>query len=219
MKRFDTVLFDLDGTLLDTLEDLQTSLNHVLEDYDYPPRSAQQVRRALGNGAQRLMELSVPGGAENPRFAQMLADFRAYYTAHCDNKTGLYPGVGALLERLRAEGFRLAVVSNKPHSAVAELGLRFFPQIPVCMGQREDIRRKPAPDMVFRALEALGAERERAVYVGDSEVDLQTAENTGLPCVLVSWGFRDRPELEKLGPWGLADDADGLYALLTAEKE
>ena len=215
MRAYDTVLFDLDGTLLNTLDDLKDSVNFILERHGCPTWEERELRSFLGNGLRRLMELSVPGGMEHPGFEEMFEEFRVYYTAHCERKTRPYPGVEELLQQLKGHGLRMAVVSNKDHEAVEELGRRFFPWLSVCMGQQEGLRRKPAPDMAEAAMKALGAAKDRTVYVGDSEVDFQTARNAGLPCILVSWGFRDRPELEALHPAALVDDPQSLFLELT----
>ncbi|MBU5627840.1 HAD-IIIA family hydrolase [Oscillibacter sp. MSJ-2] len=215
MSAYDTVLFDLDGTLLNTLDDLRDSVNFILERYGCPTWEGAEIRPFLGNGIRRLMELAVPGGAEHPRFKEMFEEFRVYYTAHCEQKTRPYPGVEELLRELKERGLRMAVVSNKNHEAVEELGRRFFPCLSVCVGQQEGLRRKPAPDMAESAMKALGAARDRTVYVGDSEVDFQTAQNAELPCILVSWGFRDRREIEALHPAALVDDPQMLLKELT----
>lgn len=214
--RYDTVIFDLDGTLLDTLDDLRDSVNHALSSCGFPTRSRDEVRAFVGGGVTRLMALAVPEGAPPRREAECLRLFRAHYVLNMEHKTAPYPGVPALLRRLSGEGFRLAIVSNKFDGAVKGLAQTYFEGlIPVAIGECEGVAKKPAPDTVFRALKELNANAGRAVYVGDSDVDLATAKNAGLPCVSVSWGFRDRSFLAAHGAVHIVDDAEALYKSLT----
>ena len=201
-----TYLFDMDGTLLDTLADLTAAVNHTLEQYGYPRRTIEQVRKGLGNGAVKLMAAMLPQGEETPGFADIMRDYRAWYQAHACVETCPYPGVPEMLKRLRQRGCKVAIVSNKPHGAACELAERFFPGVPT-FGERPETPRKPAPDMVFHALAALGAGKENAVYVGDSEVDVQTARNAGLPVIGVAWGFRGRGALAAAGAETIVDTA------------
>lgn len=201
-----TYLFDMDGTLLDTLADLTAAVNHTLEQYGYPRRTIEQVRKGLGNGAAKLVAAMLPQGEETPGFADIMRDYRAWYQAHACVETCPYPGVPEMLERLRQRGCKVAIVSNKPHGAACELAERFFPGVPT-FGERPETPRKPAPDMVFHALAALGAGKENAVYVGDSEVDVQTARNAGLPVIGVAWGFRGREALAAAGAETIVDTA------------
>ena len=192
MYPYDTVIFDLDGTLLNTLQDLADSTNYALALQGMPARTLEEVRRFVGNGVGRLIHRAVPEGTPEEVEARVLADFRAHYTLNMEHKTAPYPGVLPLLDRLGQAGIRTAVVSNK----------------------FEGIARKPAPDTVFRALEELGAGTGRAVYVGDSDVDIQTAANAGLPCLSVSWGFRDAEFLTAHGAQRIVDTPQALEALL-----
>ena len=195
MNSFSTYIFDLDGTLLDTLGDLAASVNYALRAHGMPEHSIDDVRRFVGNGVRKLMERAVPDGAGNPRFDETFATFRQYYMAHSLDTTRPYEGIPETLAALKARGCHLAVVSNKMMAATQELCRHFFPDtIEVAIGEDEaaGIRRKPAPDTVFTAIKALGVGKEDAVYVGDSDVDIQTARNAGLPCISVLWGFRDR---------------------------
>ena len=201
-----TYLFDMDGTLLDTLADLTAAVNHTLARYGYPRRTIEQVRKGLGNGAVKLMAAMLPQGEESPGFADIMRDYRAWYQAHACVETCPYPGVPEMLKRLRQRGCKVAIVSNKPHGAACELAERFFPGVPT-FGERPETPRKPAPDMVFHALAALGAGKENAVYVGDSEVDVQTARNAGLPVIGVAWGFRGREALAAAGAETIVDTA------------
>ena len=186
------VLFDLDGTLLDTLGDLHAAVNHVLRRFGYPERTIEEVCRFVGNGAARLIQLAVPEGADA---TPVLAAFQAHYAANCDILTKPYDGIAQALEAL-AKDYPLAVVSNKPDRAVKELAAVYFPGL-YARGESADCPRKPAPDMVLRAMQALGA--DRCVYVGDSDVDIHTAENAGVPCLSVTWGFRGEAELRAAG--------------------
>ena len=201
-----TYLFDMDGTLLDTLADLTAAVNHTLARYGYPRRTIEQVRKGLGNGAVKLMAAMLPQGEETPGFADIMRDYRAWYQAHACVETCPYPGVPEMLKRLRQRGCKVAIVSNKPHGAACELAERFFPGVPT-FGERPETPRKPAPDMVFHALAALGTGKESTVYVGDSEVDVQTARNAGLPVIGVAWGFRGREALAAAGAETIVDTA------------
>ena len=203
---YKTYLFDMDGTLLDTLADLAAAVNHTLAQYGYPRRTVEQVRKGLGNGAVKLMAAMLPRGEETPGFADIMRDYRAWYQEHSCVATAPYPGIPELLAALRQRGCRVGIVSNKPDATVQRLAEQFFPGVPA-FGESPACPRKPAPDMVYRALEELGAGREDAVYVGDSEVDVATARNAGLPLIGVSWGFRGRRALEDCGAAQIADTA------------
>lgn len=200
MKKKDTVVFDLDGTLLDTLGDLKNSVNAALRDFGCPERTREEIRAFVGNGIMRLMEQAVPSGQENPDFQGIFAAFKTHYGIHCNDTTCPYDGIMDLIKELENRGVRMAIVSNKADFAVKELnGIYFKDTIPVAIGEKEGIRKKPAPDTVLAALEELGSSLERAVYIGDSEVDLDTAKNCGMDYILCEWGFREREVLEKQG--------------------
>ena len=219
MYPYQTVIFDLDGTLLDTLQDLADSTNYALSVHRMPARTLEEVRTFVGNGVGRLIHLAVPEGTPAEEEAACLADFRAHYLLNMENKTAPYPGVPALLEHLQAAGIRTAVVSNKFDGAVKGLCQNYFgDRLPVAIGESQGVARKPAPDTVFRALAELEAEPAGAVYVGDSDVDIATARNAGLPCISVTWGFRDEDFLLAHGATEIVADPDGLYAALTAES-
>ena len=199
---FKVYIFDLDGTLLDTLGDLAASTNYALRTHGMPGHSIDDVRRFVGNGVRKLMERAIPGGAANPDFEATFATFRQYYMEHSLDTTKPYEGIPETLAELKRCGCRLAVVSNKMMAATQELCRYFFPDtIEVAIGENESqgIRKKPAPDTVFAALLKLGVGNGEAVYVGDSDVDIQTAANAGLPCISVLWGFRDRDFLIQHG--------------------
>ena len=191
---YNTYIFDLDGTLLDTLGDLAASVNDALRKHGMPEHSIDDVRRFVGNGVRLLMERAVPDGAANPLFEETFASFRQHYMAHSLDTTKPYEGIPEALADLKARGCHLAVVSNKMMAATQELVRHFFPEVEVAIGEHEaeGIRKKPAPDTVYQALRQLEVGKEQAVYVGDSDVDLQTARNSGLPCISVLWGFRSR---------------------------
>ncbi len=189
---FDTYIFDLDGTLLSTLDDLAASCNYALRHNGMKERTLEEVRLFVGNGVKKLMERAVPNGLDNPLFEKIYADFRQHYMEHNLDTTQPYPGVMEMLRKLKARGKRIAVVSNKFYAATQGLCRHFFGDlVDVAIGEREDIRKKPAPDTVNEALRQLGVDRDHAVYIGDSDVDVMTAHNSGMPCISVLWGFRD----------------------------
>lgn len=211
-----TIIWDLDGTLMDTLEDLKNAVNYALRINGMDERTLDEVRQFVGNGVRRLVELAVPeymdGGRHDPElFEKVFADFKTYYVQHCQDNTGLYEGIAETLQALKQRGIRMAVVSNKLQQGVTELvnsevhtvgkddSLRLCDYMDVSIGERPEVARKPAPDMVLKALEELGARKEDAVYIGDSEVDVATARNAGLKCISVLWGFRDIDHLKQHG--------------------
>ena len=215
MKKYDTVIFDLDGTLLNTLEDLADAVNFVMRANEYPERTIEEVRCFVGNGIRRLMELAVPEGVSGEIFENVFEQFKSYYTDHCQMKTRAYDGIMELLEKLYTDGVSMAIVSNKNHAAVCELNEIYFKNyIEVAIGQKDGIRKKPAPDTVLQALKELGKEKDLAIYVGDSEVDFLTAQNTGMDCVLVTWGFRTTEELGVYEPTAFIDKPEQLLKVL-----
>ncbi len=223
MDPYTTVVFDLDGTLLDTLADLEASVNHALAQAHLPARTTDEVRLFTGNGIRRLIERSVNEDREHPADAStveaVLEEFKRHYAAHCQDHTAPYPGVIELVDHLKHAGVRVAVVSNKADFAVQELVERQFPGTFDCvLGEREEagIRKKPAPDMVNVALERMGGERAGLVYVGDSEVDVQTAQNVGCSCLSCSWGFRERDWLVRAGATTIVDTPTELERVLLA---
>lgn len=212
-----TVVFDLDGTLLDTIEDLTDSVNYALLTFHMPTRDISEIRRFVGNGIRRLMMRVVPNGENNPDFEAVFAEFRRYYDIHCNDKTKPYEGVLELIDALKRNNIQIAIVSNKVDSAVQTLNKRYFPQIAVAVGDREGLHRKPAPDSVFMAMEAYHAKCAETVYVGDSEVDIETAKNAGIKCVSVLWGFRDREQLLESGAEILIERPQELLELIENE--
>jgi phosphoglycolate phosphatase len=217
--RYTTVIFDLDGTLLNTLSDLHASTNHALAAHDLPPRSLDEVRSFVGNGIRNLIRLAVPTGSSDELIDTVHADFDAHYAVHNMDQTGPYPGVIELVKTLRDKGIRCCVVSNKGDYAVQPLVQHFFPNMfDVVCGEREKdgIRRKPWPDTVLECMRVVGATKGESVYVGDSEVDLLTAANAGIDCIAVTWGFRDEDFLRAQGATILTPTAPALARLLLA---
>ena len=211
--KYKAILFDLDGTLLDTLEDMADALNRTMDCFSLPHRSLKEVRSFVGNGARRLIELAT--GAEGERLEEILAVYKADYDRNYLIKTAPYPGVMALLDRLHEAGCLTGIVSNKPDSTVQSLSEALFEgKADISVGEKRGIRRKPAPDTVLAAMEALGVTKEETVYVGDSEVDVMTARAAGVPCISVTWGFRDRDVLEDAGAERFADSCGALWKLL-----
>ncbi|MCH4167108.1 MAG: HAD family hydrolase [Megasphaera sp.] len=213
MKHYKAIIFDMDGTVLNTLDELTHSLNHVFQHHDLPAKTALEVRKCLGYGYTGLIERAA--GNVTPALQDRLADeFRTYYGAHCQGTTFPYDGIPHMLEQLRQAGYKMAIVSNKGQAAVSELHHEFFQGlVDFSMGESPEYRKKPAPDMVWEALKRCGVSKNDAIYIGDSEVDRKTAANAGLDSILVTWGFRDRPFLETLGADHLVDSVPELTAL------
>lgn len=213
MKEFDTYIFDLDGTLLSTLNDLAASTNYALRWAGMPERTIEEIRMFVGNGVKLLMERAIPNGSNNPKFEETYAKFREHYMEHNLDTTCPYEGISELLRELKSRGKNLAIVSNKFYAATQDLAKHFFPDtIEVAIGERETIRKKPAPDTVIEALRQLGVSKDGAVYIGDSDVDIMTAKNCGLPCISVLWGFRDKDFLiQNGGTLFVEKPADILY--------
>lgn len=208
MKKKRAILFDLDGTLLNTLEDLADSFNAVMSMHDLPGRELEEIRGFVGNGVAKLMERGLPGGTSHPLYEVCLSEFKAYYAQHMQDKTAPYEGVLPLLRQLHKAGYLLGIVSNKFDLAVKELAKQYFGDyVQVAIGESAVVKKKPAPDTVFAALMELGCDPADAVYVGDSDVDIQTAANAGLPCICVTWGFRDEAFLTRNGGKHVAHSA------------
>lgn len=199
IKQNKAIIFDLDGTLLDTLQDLRDSLNAVLAQNNLPERTTEEVRQFVGNGLGNLIARAIPDGKQNPLYQTVLDEMRQHYAENSNRTTAPYDGIPELINALLARGYLLAVVSNKPDEQVKSLCQLYFPSIPIAVGQREDVRLKPAPDSVLEAIRQLECTTADAVYVGDSEVDIQTAQNAHIPCISVLWGFRDAPQLLAAG--------------------
>lgn len=228
-RRYDTVIFDLDGTLLDTLADLTNSTNAVMRQYGMPIYTKEEIRGFVGNGIRRLMKSAVPQDTDEQTFEAVYQSFCEYYELHCMDDTEPYPGILSLLDWLQKEGYQTAIVSNKADFAVKKLNQIYFKDyIAIAVGEREGVRKKPEPDSVLYAMQELGVIEDslhvsadvkaRTVYVGDSEVDLMTAKNAGLDCIAVCWGFRSREALMKYGAkeTQIAADVNELKRLLEA---
>ncbi|MCI9077500.1 MAG: HAD-IA family hydrolase [Lachnospiraceae bacterium] len=216
MDKYNVIIFDLDGTLLDTLEDITDAVNHTMQKFNYPVHSAARVRSFVGNGIKKLIERSLPQGTDTPGFDNIFNEFKQFYTANCHIKTRPYPGIMELLERLCADGYKLAINSNKNQAAVTELNNIYFSKyISVAIGGNGHMQKKPSPDSVFLAMERLGGcTRNKTLYTGDSDVDIETARNAGIKCISASWGFKDREILEKLNPGAIIDAPQELYNYL-----
>ena len=210
-------VFDMDGTILDTLEDLKDSTNFALEKCGYPTRTYDEVRRFVGNGIRKLIERAVPEGLTVEQIDRVHEVFTEHYKVHCADKTKAYDGIKPLLEKLRANGVKTAVVSNKADYGVQELCKEYFDGLfDYAIGEREGIRRKPAPDAVNEALRVLGMSKSEAVYIGDSDVDFETAKNAELPCISVLWGFRDEEFLREKGATLFVHDPAEIYDIIMA---
>ena len=216
--KYQAVIFDLDGTILNTLDDLAGATNASLNRSGYPPRTVDEVRRFVGNGIRKLVERAVPAGTSDADIDRVFTDFKKYYAVHCAEKTCPYDGIPALLSRLRADGVRTAVVSNKADFAVRELCGQYFEGLfDVVAGEKEGVRRKPAPDTVNAVLADFGLTPEQAVYVGDSDVDLETAKNAGMDCIGVAWGFRGEEFLREKGASLVVSSAEELYRAICTQ--
>lgn len=203
--RYKAVIFDMDGTTLDTLEDLLGALNHTLGRFGFPLHDLREMRGYVGNGIRRQIECGAPAGTPPETIDRMLPVFMEYYKAHGAEHTHPYAGIPELIAGLRARGIRTAIVSNKADVSVRKLTEVYFPGLfEVSVGEKEGVRKKPAPDSVFEVLRTMGLSVSDAVYVGDSEVDIQTADNAGMDRIIVGWGFRDREDL-------LRDGADRVF--------
>ena len=198
--RYKAVLFDMDGTVLDTLDDLADSVNRSLREFGLPEVSRFQVGQSLGNGAKYLIRHCLPEGSDEALCEQVLSFYKPWYDAHCRIKTKPYDGILQLMETLRADGVSQAIISNKPDSAVRELAEAFFPGLmDVVIGESPAVKRKPSPDTVLAAARQMGLMASDCVYIGDTEVDLETARNAGMDCIPVSWGFRTEEQLRAAG--------------------
>lgn len=215
MKKFDTIIFDLDGTLLSTLEDIADGVNYILDKYGYPKRTYDEIKSFVGNGAARLLGQALPDGHNTPDFEIILDEYKKYYLEHNNIKTSPYEGVMELLEVLSERKYKLAIVSNKSDKNVKSLNKIYFKNyIKTAIGQSDNIKRKPAPDMVCYAIDELDASLEKSVYIGDSEVDVLTARNANIDCICVTWGFRDKEFLKDQGAQYFIDEPYELLEFL-----
>lgn len=213
--KYTTIVFDCDGTLLDTLTDLRNAVNYVLRLHKFPKRSVPQVKASLGNGVAHLMRESLPDSVTDDEFNTYLDEFKTYYGEHLQDYTAPYPGILDVLDTLRAKGYKLAVVSNKIQEGITPLNKEYFgDRLPVAIGERPGLQRKPAPDMVLQALKELDSTPEESIYIGDSEVDVATANNSGLLCIGVTWGFRDETLHHELGVQYIARKAEDIVTII-----
>lgn len=212
---YQTAVFDLDGTLLDTLEDLYLATNHALRLHGLPLRTRDEVRLFVGNGVEMLIRRAVPASTNEETTQAVLGDFKTTYAAICEDHTRPYDGILDMLTALRERGIRVAVVSNKFDAAVKQLCEKYFGDlVEVAIGERAGVRKKPAPDTVYEALKELGVTSEGAVYIGDSDVDIQTARNCGMPCISVTWGLRDKDFLLQNGAEILVNTPEKLLGVI-----
>lgn len=213
--KYTTIVFDCDGTLLDTLTDLRNAVNHVLRLHKFPERSVSQVKASLGNGVAHLMRESLPDSVTDDEFNTYLDKFKTYYEEHLQDYTAPYPGILDMLDTLRTKGYKLAVVSNKIQEGITPLIKEYFgDRLPVAIGERPGLQRKPAPDMVLQALKELDSTPEESIYIGDSEVDVATANNSGLLCIGVTWGFRDETLHHELGVQYIARKTEDIITII-----
>lgn len=210
-----TIIFDLDGTLLNTLEDLQISTNYALDKFSYPSLSIENVRNFVGNGVAKLIERAIPHGIDDPNFDKCLEIFKQHYSQNMLNHTSPYPGIVDMLQQLQNEGYKIGVVSNKFDTAVKELCRLYFKNlIPSAIGESETIRKKPNSDGVLKAIKELNSTIDTSIYTGDSDVDILTAHNAGLKCIGVTWGFRDLNLLQKTGADYIANKPEDILEIL-----
>ena len=213
--KYTIAIFDLDGTILNTLEDLADSTNYALKTCGYPERTMDEVRQFVGNGIRKLMERAVPEGTPVEEIDRVHEKFTAHYKVHCADKTRPYDGIMELLQNLKKDGCKLAVVSNKADYGVQELCKQYFDGVfDFAVGEREGIRKKPAPDSVNEVLKTLECSRDRAVYIGDSDVDIQTAANAQMDHIIVEWGFRDIPFLISKGAKVLVEKPEEILEIV-----
>ena len=217
--KYELVIFDMDGTILYTLDDICDGVNASLSKHGLPVRTKDEIRRHIGNGIRHEIESSVPEGTKESMIDAVFHDFHAWYEIHCNDRTRPYDGIVELLEDLKQSGIHCAVVSNKADYAVKALNEIYFKGLlEAGVGEKDGIARKPAPDEVDEVLRLLNMERNRAVYIGDSEVDIETAANAGMNCIGVSWGYRDRKWLQECGAEVIVDDVSQLRQLLLGES-
>lgn len=217
---YKAAIFDMDGTILNTLQDLQNATNYALREHNFPERTYEEVRNFVGNGVQKLIERALPEGSSYETVQSVLASFKTYYKVHSTDTTAPYEGIPEAIKKLREAGIKTAVVSNKPDFGVQDLVKDFFPNLfDAALGEKAGIAKKPAPDMVNSALDSLAVSKADSVYIGDSDVDFMTAKNSGLSFIGCSWGFKGRSFLEKLGAGTIVDNAEQLVQeILKQEK-
>lgn len=215
MAKYKLAIFDMDGTILNTIDDLAGGVNHALAMAGLPTRTVDQVRSIVGNGIFTTLKLCAPEGTSDEKLAELHTYFAPYYEQHRADKTRPYDGIPELLQKLKNNGIKTAVVSNKSDISVKPLAEQYFPGLfDTAMGVTASIEKKPAPDMANIIIKNYGFDKKDVVYIGDSEVDIMTAQNTGIDCVCVTWGFRGRERLEKLGAKNIAETCDEVFAFI-----
>lgn len=213
--KYNTIIFDLDGTLLNTIEDIKDSVNYALDKCGFPKRSLEEINSFVGNGTDYLIEKAVPSNTKKNKLSNCTQIYRKHYKTNMDNKTAPYEGILEMIKKLKGDGYKLAVVSNKFDFAVKTLCKKYFSEfLEVAIGESSSIKRKPAPDTVFKAMKELDSKKEVCIYVGDSDVDVKTAHNVGIECIGVSWGFRGRQVLEKEGADYIIDRPEEIYNII-----
>ena len=213
--KYKAVLLDMDGTVLNTIEDIMDSANTALRKFGFPEMELSQAAQRLGNGSRVLLTKSLPEGTADETIDRILEFYLPYYDAHSHIKTRPYEGIPEFMEKLKNSGIKLAIISNKPDSTVKELAREFFAGLlETAVGESETVKRKPIPDAVLAAAKQLGLGRKDCVYVGDSEVDVETAKRAGMDCIAVSWGFRSREQLEQAGALNIADSVPELFKMI-----
>ena len=211
--KYEAVLFDMDGTVLDTVEDLRDSANVILQRYGFAPIDSAKAQANLGNGSRYYLKHSAPEGTDDKTLDKMLEEYLPYYDTHSLIKTRPFPLIPQLISRLDAAGIRSAIISNKPDSTVKGLAQRFFPGI-YALGEISGVPRKPRPEMVWNTVKLLGADINKCVYVGDTEVDIMTGKNSGMDVIAVSWGFRSEEQLKAAGAERIAHSEEELYNMI-----
>jgi len=220
MRKYDTIIFDMDGTLLNTIDDIADSVNYVLKKYGYPIRTYDEIISFVGNGAAKLIELALPNGLYNPFYKNCLDEYRYYYSKNMDYKTSPYEGIKELLKELSGKNYKMAIVSNKNDEDIKNLSKKYFSDyINIAIGESKSTMKKPAPDMVYNALKELKSSSETAIFVGDSDVDIQTANNANIPCISVSWGFRSTLFLKEHGASCIVSEPNELLEILKEQHE
>lgn len=211
------IIFDMDGTLLNTLEDLTDSTNFMLSQFNYPIKNIEQIKNFVGNGVYKLIERAIPQGKQNNNFDKCVEIFKQHYKNNMYNKTTLYNGIENMLKKLKQDNFIIAVASNKFDLAVKDLCKKYFTNLIDCAygeNEKQGINKKPSPDIVFKILEQYNLTPQKAIYVGDSEVDIQTAKNCGIDCISVSWGFKTKEFLTKNGAKNIIDTPDEIFKFI-----
>ena len=213
--KYNTIIFDLDGTLLNTLVDIKDSVNYALKKCEFPKRSVEEINTFVGNGTNVLIKKSVPANTPKDELDNCTEIYRKHYKNNMTNKTAPYDGILEMLKKLKDDGYKLAVVSNKFNSAVKTLCKKYFSEfLEVAIGENSNVKRKPAPDTVFEAMKELDSKKKDCIYVGDSDVDVNTAHNAGIECIGVSWGFRGREVLDKEGADYIIDRPKEIYNII-----